>query len=273
LFETYFINILKLLSSSESVGSHSPSSFDKRVGKYFNKLWMIQRGAESEEIVTFLPIQLYSEIVGRTLETDLSKLFFFSSTSAEFQRALISKLTIHHYLSGEYMFRTGQAADRLYLVFKGNISLESLDQQPPPPDERKRNSDDISGKGGTIIFPAGRRHSNTSPNIVRRGSVSELSVRTSSNSTTDGIMPSTGSNKEGTAFLGSRSTAFGKRNSVTKSSVIYQTTREGFVGESEFFFRTLYSCCALNTADSVVFEISFSAFWELLGNHSFSILL
>jgi hypothetical protein len=107
--------------SDGASSSTSTVTFEKKVSIYFQKLWLFQRGAEHEEVVRYLPPNLQKDLFHRATLRDLSHLFYVSSKSAEFQRNFLSILSVHHYLAGEYIFRTGQTADKLFLVFRGTL--------------------------------------------------------------------------------------------------------------------------------------------------------
>lgn len=89
------------------------------MSRYLETLWATQRGVESSEIATFIPSQQYKEILRQAIDDVLPSILFISSAPVELQDEFISKLTIRHYVAGEYIFRVGQAANHLHIIVEG----------------------------------------------------------------------------------------------------------------------------------------------------------
>ena len=97
----------------------STSIFNEKVSRYFETLWATQRGVESSEIATYIPSQQYKDILRQAVNDVLPNILFISTAPVELQDEFISKLTVRHYVAGEYIFRVGQAANRLHIIVKG----------------------------------------------------------------------------------------------------------------------------------------------------------
>jgi CRP-like cAMP-binding protein len=96
------------------------------------KLWSLQRGADAiTEIPSFLPVRAYADAVEELLADQLQSLFFLHNCrrNRTFRSAFASKLTLTHYLAGDYLFRSGEAADRLFFVVGGTVSFQKLEAE------------------------------------------------------------------------------------------------------------------------------------------------
>ena len=105
------------------------ADFTTKVSVYQEKLWAVQRGADGTEIRQFLPAHLYSAAMHSNIAPYLTQLFFVQKCDAAFQSAFLSELQVVHYLKDDVVFRTGEAAQRLYFIAQGDVSLVTMDLQ------------------------------------------------------------------------------------------------------------------------------------------------
>jgi CRP-like cAMP-binding protein len=97
--------------------------------KHMNRLWSAGKGATGTEIISFLPRRLYRRVIECVLGTEMPKVFFFRSCPQAFRDAFVESLTVSHYVAGDYLFHSGEASSKLFLLFKGEVSLVSLDEE------------------------------------------------------------------------------------------------------------------------------------------------
>ena len=249
---------------------HVVGEYSEKVRGYMERLWTAQRGAQSEEIQSFLPAALYSAAVSSAISQHLPQLFFVQKCHGAFQKAFLSQLQVSHYLKGDLLFRTGEAAQRLYFICQGEVSLVSIDLRTETvtavdcqPDRRR------SSVIGGIATAHARRSSIQESPFKAAGRGSDASSTQPSEPLRNRFSFTTLKRRSSTTAV---PPAVGRRASVSggndrkKASrrTSYMRIHEGFVGETEFFHRSVYSCSAKVNTDAVLLEISFESFWKLV---------
>lgn len=256
----------------EQVGAE----YSAKVSAYMDKLWSAQRGAQSEEIQTFMPPALYCATVNSCLSKHLPQLFFVQKCHAAFQRAFLSKLKAVHYLKDEYVFRTSEAAHKLYFIGQGEVSLVSMDLQTADTAANAADVGPMRKRNSLLQTIAGRRVSlqvltSKAPTIPASASSATSAVGskrftfTSFRPPRSSLLSRQGATDASGLPIGGAAAAaqqFQRKTGNKRTS--YQKVHDGFIGETEFFTRACYSCSAKVNTDAILFEIDFDTFWELV---------
>lgn len=109
------------LSGREDITSDG--TVNTLITKYFERLWLIQRGASPSEIKEFLCPRIYSNSVLRAIERSLDSIFYLKNTSNAFRNRLCSAMKMNVYVTGEYIFHKNELSRKLIVLFDGEISL------------------------------------------------------------------------------------------------------------------------------------------------------
>lgn len=260
---------LQAFLSREAVGPE----FNLKVRGYMDRLWSAQRGARSDEIQAFMPAPLYCATVNSCVSKHLPQLFFVHKCHAAFQRAFLSRLRVVHYIKDEHVFRTSEAAQKLYFIAQGEVSLVSMDLQT---DTNTSLDAPIMKKRNSLLSTFGTRRISLQGLVKAPAATAPpLSVKLSP-PPFDGVQPkrfSLLSLRPRTSLISNLPMdAPGGPSAVTSQfqrkagnkRTSYLKVHDGFIGEMEFFTRACYSCSAKTNSDTILLEMEFSEFWALV---------
>jgi CRP-like cAMP-binding protein len=240
---------------------------------YMEKLWSTQRGAQSAEIRAFVPPALYAATLNSCTSRFLPQLFFVQKCHAAFQSAFLSNLKVTHYLKDDVLFRTAEAANRLYFVCQGEVSLVSIDLQTetctadaaPPLRHRQSFLGTLGQRRSSLQGSPFKNAADAAPDKSAesrpRFSITSFAARRSI------VLPSfvMGKRTSSASTATTKTAALGPGSTRKKGRrTSYLKVQDGFIGETEFFTRSCYSCSAKVNTDAVIFEIDFDTFRELV---------
>eukprot|EP01038_Epipyxis_sp_PR26KG_P010585 gene10585-14219_t len=246
-----------------------------RVQNYFNKLWSTQCGASHVAIQQSLPKKTYQQAVLTANNKLLTELFFVHGCSQAFKDDFISKLEIHHYLTGDYLFRVGEVSTKLFLLFDGQVELTNSTDLPINSSEGVKRTSLMSQN----LLQLHRRQS------LNKRRFSDLQLpHNSSVELSNKSKVASPYNRLSTKLLSASPIPIQKlihrvsvhdilhnnnnnQNDAKKDKQTYQTIMEGAIGCSEFFMRSTYSCSSKVSSDVILFEIDFDIFWRLIIDH------
>lgn len=100
---------------------HMSSEYLSKVNANYTKLWSQQRGADGTELQQFLPTRYYTASLFAACKQPMNRLFFVNKCNSAFRRSFVSALVVRQYLAGDYLFRTGEAGTKLYLIHTGEF--------------------------------------------------------------------------------------------------------------------------------------------------------
>jgi CRP-like cAMP-binding protein len=248
------------------------SDFAAKVTAYQDKLWSTQRGAQSTEIRDFLPGTLYAASLHNTVGRYLPQLFFVQKCDAAFQQAFLSQFTVAHFLKNDVVFRTNEAANKLYFIAQGDVSLVSIDLQTDTATAGEIMP--VRGSGTT------KRNSVLVGGGARRGSLQESPFKSAA---ADVSLSATHARAATRFSFARRSSAVllgapvvaaaGRRGSMSNTAeagrkrgrrTSYMKVQDGFLGDTEFFTRSCYACSVRANTDCVLYEMDFPIFWALV---------
>lgn len=275
--------LLKDFLIREGMSEH----FIARASAHMQRLWRLQRGATGSEVATFIPRRLYCSAVSGAMGVLIDNLFVIPALSAEFKEAFTASLRQHTYLNGEDIFRSGQTCDRLRILVSGGVSLVAADLLPIPGGGAEqvddRNVPSQPSHGNVLPHPSPPRRTNsfafgasdesipfwhkptpscsTHPRAEQQGSsvdgCDNEAVRT----------PPRSKPVRRASYSDLAQFALTNTVPVQQGQQPYANIIDGSLGECEFLTRGVFACTARANADSVMYEISFDAFWRLLAAH------
>lgn len=254
------------------------------VKRYYDHLWIMQRGLMHYEIQEYMPNRLYSATLLHIFAKQMRSLFFIQQCSLEFQYAFLNKLKVHYYMQGDYIFHTGEVARSLYLLHTGDVTLISseVNTEVRPTDSTPYYSDISTSSSSTrkysghsikrvsrstaihksnAIFPISSVKTKYI-NGTQRSNISKVSHKTISVKENGTSSSRSSLNKHRTSInrLSNRISRINKsihrlsRFSYLKrhlsklnhsKSTCYKTISEGScIGTAEFFLKNVYTCTA-----------------------------
>lgn len=223
------INSLEMFLYREKMNEN----FINKVTKiYYNRLWTVQKGATGKEIKKFISSRIYSTAIMECLQTYYKSIVFIKDQTFEFQNKLSSLMTSEVLITDDYVFKKGEIANKLFIVYSGQISLL----------ENKE----------IFIFNSLKQ--------INKGLSGENKVK----ERRKGHLSLTSKNKPSHS---SNSSTTNKTNTSTDKANSYSTILEGTIGECEFFTRGIYSCNAKVTKDTLLFSIEFDIFFALVDEY------
>lgn len=91
--------------------------------QYMDTMWVVLKGAQPEELKEFLPNHIYTTFVLSTLGDKLDNSAFMKSCPHGFRMDIAASMEMHMYMSPDFIFHTGEAAQTLYIMLQGEVQL------------------------------------------------------------------------------------------------------------------------------------------------------
>jgi len=104
-----------------------PTKLKQRVDQYFFYLWHLKGHFEPERIGDFMrdlnqPLAMEVQIVCHKMVKDIP---LFSGLNAEVTKDILYQLTEEVFLPGDFVFRYGDDADKLFIIIQGTIEMSN----------------------------------------------------------------------------------------------------------------------------------------------------
>jgi len=100
-----------------------PDTLKTRVSSYYDHIWKLQRGVNSNKLVTFFPRLFWVEIMRELLSPLFRKTFFIKDCRKDFLSHIIKFITPQVYLPEDNLFFEGERCECLHFICKGEVEL------------------------------------------------------------------------------------------------------------------------------------------------------
>jgi hypothetical protein len=100
-----------------------PEDLASKIDEYLAKLWVQQRGIRGTALLHYLPPSLHSQVVSELVGEKLGRLFFVRTCDRNFVDELTIGMDLELCAPNDIIFRTGQPAQKLFLMVKGTAAL------------------------------------------------------------------------------------------------------------------------------------------------------
>ncbi|KAG7280178.1 hypothetical protein CRUP_037762, partial [Coryphaenoides rupestris] len=117
----------------------------KRVGDWYQHLYINKKITRENEILQQLPVQLQTEIAVSVHLPILSKVTIFQSCEKSLLEELVLKLTPQVYSPGEYVCKKGDVGHEMYIITEGKLAVVA-------DDGRNRRTANIRSIGHSDLF-------------------------------------------------------------------------------------------------------------------------
>jgi hypothetical protein len=104
-----------------------PPALQKRIRDYFAYIWKKRLGFDETTFLSGLPRGLASEISLHLKQEILDRIPLFKNLESDFIEEVALNLKPDVYTPGEYVFKEGRPARRMYLVIKGTLEVVRKD--------------------------------------------------------------------------------------------------------------------------------------------------
>ncbi len=100
-----------------------PDNLASKIEAYYEILWKTQCGVRGQQLLTFFPGSIRTEIMLDMMSSLLHSTFFIKDCTADFIAHILECISIEIYLPGDIVFHEGERCNELYFLFKGDIDL------------------------------------------------------------------------------------------------------------------------------------------------------
>eukprot|EP00002_Diphylleia_rotans_P008053 TRINITY_DN1774_c0_g1_i9.p1 TRINITY_DN1774_c0_g1~~TRINITY_DN1774_c0_g1_i9.p1 ORF type:complete len:515 (-),score=83.07 TRINITY_DN1774_c0_g1_i9:276-1820(-) len=104
-----------------------PSHTKEKVRMHYQRLWLLNRGLDENNVLSSLPRDLRAEVATYLRKKFLEKLDFFKDAEEDFIKELSLRILPVFYSSGEYIFRQGEHGSEMYFINRGSVQIIAPD--------------------------------------------------------------------------------------------------------------------------------------------------
>ena len=100
-----------------------PPELREKILRYYTSCWRTQKGIKGSDLLGYMPRALRSELLLELMGHILPETFFIKDCGSDFVQSLVEKLALEIYVTGNTVFRTGEKANELFIIYSGEVDL------------------------------------------------------------------------------------------------------------------------------------------------------